>query len=111
MKQMNIATAKAVPALEGIVRRTLTYNDDAMLCHIELRKGSTIPLHQHEPVQIGICLSGRVRFFGENPEDAYEVTAGDGYVMARNEPHGAEALEDSAVVEVFSPSRPEYADF
>ncbi len=111
MKQKSIDTANPVEMLEGITRRTLTYNDDAMLCHISLRKGSTIPLHNHEPVQIGMCISGKIRFFGETPEDEFIAADGDGYVMEGNKPHGAEALEDSAVVEVFSPSRPEYADF
>ena len=111
MKQKNVSSAKAVEMLDGIVRRTLSYNDDAMLCHIELAKGSQIPLHHHEPVQIGMCLSGKVRFFGEQDEDEFIATDGDAYVMASNKPHGAEALEDSTVVEVFAPSRPEYADF
>jgi quercetin dioxygenase-like cupin family protein len=111
MKQKSISTAKAVEMLPGVTRRTLTYNDDAMLCHIELKKGAEIPLHNHEPVQIGTVLSGRVRFIGETSADEYIAEAGDGYVMAANEKHGAMALEDSVLIEVFNPSRPEYADF
>lgn len=111
MKQKSVLTAKPVEMMEGIVRKTLTYTDDAMLCHIEMKEGAKIPLHHHEPVQIGICLSGKVRFIGEGSEDEFIATTGDGYVMASNEPHGAVALEDSIVVEVFTPSRPEYADF
>jgi quercetin dioxygenase-like cupin family protein len=111
MKQKSLSNAKAVDMMEGIVRKTLTYNDDAMLCHIEMKQGAKIPLHHHEPVQIGICLSGKIRFIGENAEDEFIAAAGDGYIMDSNKPHGAVALEDSAVVEVFTPSRPEYADF
>jgi quercetin dioxygenase-like cupin family protein len=111
MKQKSVASAKAVTMFEGVERRTLAYNDQAMLCHIQLRKGAVIPLHHHAPVQIGLCASGRVRSIGAKPQHAHEVSAGDGYVMASNEPHGAEALEDSVLVEKFCPSRPEYADF
>ena len=111
MKQKSIDSAKAVEMLDGITRRTLAYNDDAMLCQITLDKGSQIPLHSHEPTQIGMCISGRIRFFGETDADEFIAEAGDGYVMAGNKPHGADALEDSVVVEVFAPSRPEYADF
>ena len=111
MKQKSTRNAKAVEMLPGVTRRTLSYNDDAMLCHIEFKKGAEVPLHNHEPVQIGTVLSGRLRFIGEKPEDEFIAEAGDGYVMASNEKHGAVALEDSAVIEVFSPSRPEYADF
>ena len=36
-----------------------------MLCHISLNKGAQIPLHNHPPVQIGMCVSGKIRFFGQ----------------------------------------------
>lgn len=111
MKQKSISNAKAVQMFDGIVRRTLSYNQEAMLCHFEFKKGSKIPLHHHEPVQIGMCLSGKIRFFGEKPENEFIATAGDSYVLDSNQPHGGEALEDSIIVEIFTPSRPEYADF
>ena len=111
MKQKNVATAKAVDMLPGITRRTLSYNEQAMLCHIEMKKGSAIPLHSHEAVQIGMCQSGKMRFIGETAADEFIAEAGDSYIMASNKPHGGEALEDSVLIEVFAPSRPEYADF
>lgn len=93
----------------GIVRRTLAHNEQVMLCHFELKKGSSIPLHHHRPSQIGYVLRGRVRFISDRHPAGFEVAAGDSYVFDPDEQHGAEALEDSAYVEVFSPSRPEYA--
>ena len=112
MKQKSIATAKtiSVDALPGLVRRTLGYNKQAMLCHFEIKKGASIPLHSHEPVQIGMCLTGKVRFFGANPKDEFEAAAGDGYVIAANKPHGLAALEDSTYMEVFCPARDDYKD-
>ncbi len=111
MKQQNLGTAKPVEAFAGVFRRTLAYNDAAMLCQFEIKKGATLPMHHHDPVQIGICLTGRVRFLAENPADEFEATPGDGYVIASNQIHGLEAIEDSTYIEVFCPSRPEYADF
>lgn len=111
MKQKNTETANPVEMMPGITRRTLCYNDQAMLCVIEVNKNATIPLHNHEAVQIGMIQSGKVRFFGKTPEDEFIATTGDSYVMASNEPHGAEGLEDSVLIETFTPSRPEYADF
>ena len=69
MKQKSVSNAKAVQMFDGVVRRTLSYNKEAMLCHFELKKGGTIPLHHHPPVQIGMVVSGKMRFFGEKPED------------------------------------------
>ena len=111
MKQKSVSEAKAVEMFDGVVRRTLSYNKEAMLCYFEFKKGATIPLHHHEPVQIGMCISGKIRFFGQEPKDEFFATAGDAYVLDSNKPHGGEALEDSVIVEVFTPSRPEYAEF
>ena len=49
MKQKSLESAKAIENPPGIVRRTLAYNDQAMLCHFELKKGTSIPLHDHPP--------------------------------------------------------------
>jgi quercetin dioxygenase-like cupin family protein len=105
----NLNSAKAVAGPEGIVRRTLVHNEQVMLCHFELKKGARIPLHDHKPHQIGYVVSGRVRFTsGRNPQ-GFEASAGDSYVFDSSEQHGAEVLEDSVFIEIFSPARPEYA--
>ena len=98
---------KAVMMFEGIYRKTLCYDDDNMLCHFTLEKGSSIPLHCHLAVQNGYVISGRVKFLTENG-DSIIVEPGDGYFFGSNEVHGSEVLEDSQIIECFSPSRPEY---
>ena len=105
----NSSQAPAVEGPDGIFRRTLVHNDEVMLCHFELKQGARIPLHHHKPAQIGYVVSGRVRFTSGRHPEGFTVTTGDGYVFNPEEEHGAEALEDSVFVEVFSPSRPEYA--
>ena len=99
------------PAVEnppGILRRTVAYNDQLMLCHFALRAGSRIPLHSHASTQNGYLIRGRVRMLWE---DGRELLAepGTGWCFASNERHGAEVLEDSEAVECFTPARPEYA--
>ena len=110
-KQIDVHAAKAVENPPGVVRRTLAYNSNVMLCHFELAKGAKIPLHHHVPSQIGYVISGRVRFLGATDADTFEVGPGDAYVIDPNVQHGAEALEPTLFVEVFSPSRQEYRDF
>ncbi len=111
MKQCHIDKAKRVEAIPGIVRRTVAYNKDAMLCHFVMTKGAKIPLHNHRPTQIGYVVSGRVKFIGKAESDSFVVAAGDGYGFDPEIYHGAEALEDSVVIEVFNPARSEYQDF
>jgi quercetin dioxygenase-like cupin family protein len=111
MNMKNVSEAKPVENPPGVVRKTLAYNDEAMLCHFVLAKGSRIPLHDHRATQIGYVVRGRARFLAEDPADAFEVGAGDSYVLSRFVKHGAVALEETEYVETFVPVRDEYKDF
>ena len=110
MKMNNVKQARGVESPQGILRKTLACNDEAMLCHFELKKGSTIPLHNHRATQIGYVIRGHVRFLAENPDESFEVSPGDSYAFSAYVKHGAQVLEDSEFVEVFVPVREEYRD-
>ena len=111
MKTKSVSEAKSIENPPGVVRKTLSYNDEAMLCHFNFKKGSEIPLHDHRASQIGYVISGKVRFIAEKPEDEFEVQTGDSYVFGQFVKHGAIVLEDSELIEVFTPMREEYKDF
>ena len=107
----HVSEGKPVENPEGVVRKTLSYNDEAMLCHFVLAKGAKIPLHNHRATQIGYVVRGKARFIAERPEDEFEVGPGDSYVFGPFVKHGATALEETEYIEVFSPARDEYKDF
>ena len=111
MKMKNVSTGIPRESPDGVIRKTLSYNDEAMLCHFTLKRGATIPLHDHRATQIGIVVSGKARFLAEKPEDEFVVEAGDSYVLDPHVKHGTVALEDTVYIEVFSPTREEYKDF
>lgn len=94
---------------DGVFRTTLSYGDEAMLCHFNAKRGATIPLHNHPAVQSGFLIKGKVKFQRGEGEDHFLAEPGSSYFFGPNEYHGAEILEDSEFVEVFSPMRPEYA--
>jgi quercetin dioxygenase-like cupin family protein len=101
--------AKKVEMLPGIIRTTMAYNDESMLCHFTLKRGASIPLHNHEAVQNGFVIKGMMRFLQDGGK-SITVEEGDGYIFESNEKHGAEVLEDSEIIECFTPMRPEYLD-
>ena len=111
MKMKSANEARAVENPPQVFRKTLAYNQEAMLCRFDLKKGARIPLHNHKAVQIGYVISGYVCFLAENENENFEVTAGDSYVFDAYRKHGAIALQDTTFIEVFSPSRDEYKDF
>lgn len=81
--------------------------EQVMLSRLHLARGFSVPKHSHENEQMVCVQSGRLRFEvwtksnGEPHE--FVVAAGDVLHLPANVPHLAEALEDSVVLDVFSP--------
>ena len=71
-----------------------------------LKQGSTLPVHSHPNEQTGYLVTGRMRLRIGAQE--HEVTPGDSWCIASGVEHGAQILEDSVAVEVFSPVREDY---
>ncbi len=87
---------------DTITRRYIT-GDKITAGQIGLKKGTVVQTHQHEAEQISYVISGALKFNIEGKE--LIVRAGETLVIPSNEPHGAEALEDSLALDVFSPIR------
>jgi quercetin dioxygenase-like cupin family protein len=111
MKMRNVSDGKPVENPPSIVRKTLAYNDEAMPRRFFLKEGSCIPLHSHRATQIGYVIAGKAGLIAEQPEDEFEVEAGDSYVFNSFVQHGTDVLEDAECVEVFVPAQDEYKDF
>lgn len=100
---------KAVEGPPGIFRTTVAFNAQTMLCHFNMNVGAEIPLHNHDAVQNGMVLSGKIEF-KKGDGSTFIAQAGTGYAFGPNEQHGATVLEKAEVIECFAPMRPEYAD-
>ncbi|WP_455382885.1 cupin domain-containing protein [Salinispira pacifica] len=103
----SLADSPVVENPPGILRTTLSYNEQSMLCHFRFRTGAQVPLHHHAAVQNGYVISGRVRFRRKDGS-TFDAGPGSAYAFGPDEEHGAEAIEDSELIEYFSPMRPEY---
>jgi len=66
-------------------------------------QGGLVPLHHHESEQVSIVVKGAIKFEVDGKE--VTVRAGEVLVIPSNLPHNAQALEDSSVIEIFSPIR------
>ena len=104
---INKDKVNSVKLLEGIFRKTLSYNDEVMLCQFNLEKDAEIPLHDHEAHQIGYVITGKIQFFTETRGD-FITKAGDSYTFDSFEKHGAKIIESAEIIEVFSPIRENY---
>jgi quercetin dioxygenase-like cupin family protein len=95
--------------MPGVIRTTLAYIDEAMICHFRLREDTVIPIHNHAAVQAGYVISGKIHFTREDGSE-FIAEPGCGYAFSPNEKHGACILENTVVIEFFTPSRPDYID-
>ena len=92
--------------LPGVFMKPLTYGENSLLCEFQLKQGSIIPAHQHPQEQTGYLISGRLRFSSD--EGDFIVETGSSWNFKGGKIHGAEVLEDSVAIEIFSPVRQDY---
>jgi quercetin dioxygenase-like cupin family protein len=72
----------------------------------QLDAGSRMPEHTHSQEQIVHILSGRMKLIVAGV--AHELRPGDSYYLASNIPHAVETIENTRVLDTFSPPRDEY---
>ncbi|RJP77729.1 MAG: cupin domain-containing protein [Desulfobacteraceae bacterium] len=92
--------------LDGIELKTLVYGEKTTTTEFRLTKGCKLPDHTHPHEQTGYLVSGHMQL--RIAEDTFAVTPGDSWCIPGDVSHGADILEDSVAIEVFSPVREEY---
>lgn len=92
-----------IPIVEGIRRRTLAAGEKLMQMIVTLDAGAHLPEHQHPHEQISYVLRGRLRFHVAGAPQ--ELGPGQAICLPGGTPHAADVLEDSLVIDTFSPPR------
>src|SRR3712207_3421747 len=89
----------------GIRRRTIAVGERMMQMLVALDAGSHVPEHQHPHEQLTHVLRGRLRFSVAGATQ--ELEAGQSLCIPGAVPHAADVLEDTLVIDTFSPPREE----
>jgi quercetin dioxygenase-like cupin family protein len=91
---------------EGVEFRPLANGERTSLGEFRSSRGSVIPEHCHPHEQTGYLVSGALVFTiaGER----FEARPGDAWNIRGGLPHGVDVLDDSVVIEVFSPPREDH---
>ena len=98
--------------LSPVIHRKMLWGERVMLSHVILKKGSELCL----PIPTitsssATSISGRMRFWvGEDERERIFIEAGEVLHLPSNIPHGAETLEDTVSLDVFSPPRQDWID-
>ena len=92
---------------DGLRRQVMSYSRNMMLVRHRMRKGWAGARHSHPHEQMVYVVSGHLVF--EHPGGQFEAKAGDSFLVPGGVDHQASALEDSEVLDVFTPYREDYA--
>lgn len=100
------ATPKTTPE-PGMVRQVLAFSPELMLVRHNFIKGWVGARHSHPHHQMVYVVSGHIVFEAEGK--SWNMRAGDSIVVDGSLDHQASALEDSEVLDIFTPFREDYA--
>ena len=92
-----------ITMVPGIRRRTVAAGEQMMQMLVTLDIGSHLPEHQHPHEQITHVLRGRLRLTVAGAP--HELVAGQSLCIPGAMPHSADTLEDTLVIDTFSPPR------
>ena len=101
---------KNVPAKDlgsGVMRKVLSYSRNLMACELTFEKGAIGAAHSHPHEQIGYIISGRLVYQEAGQADKILET-GDTYYVAPNVVHGVQILEDTKLLDIFTPMREDF---
>ena len=95
-----------IEILEGMKRKTLVFGEHTILAEFKLSAGKIVPLNKHSEEQTGYLVSGHILLFLDGRQ--HDMKPGDAWAIPIGMPHSVQILEDSVVVEIFSPVRKDY---
>ncbi|MGH7176690.1 MAG: cupin domain-containing protein [Tepidisphaeraceae bacterium] len=91
----------------ALLTRRRVMAERIMVSQVRLDKGCDVPTHSHENEQICIVLSGKLRFGigadGTGQRQECTVEPGQVLLLPSNVPHSAFAVEQTLVLDIFSP--------
>ena len=98
----NIKPKELVPGITGYY----AHGTSMTFGYVELKKNSSVPMHQHIHEQITYIIEGELNMVigGEK----CLLTAGMVHVIPSNTPHSAVARTECKVIDAFSPVREDY---
>ena len=92
---------------DGLRRQVMSYSPGMMLVRHTMRKGWVGAKHSHPHEQMVYIVRGHIVF--EHPGGRLDARTGDSFLVPGGVEHQASALEDSEVLDIFTPYREDYA--
>lgn len=91
---------------KGVSRKILAHVINMMMVEVNFIKGAVGEIHAHENEQISYIVKGSFQVNIEGKKETLKV--GDTFYIKPNFLHGVLALEDSTILDVFTPQREDF---
>lgn len=104
----NPTQKKTFPLAPGVTSNILGHGGQMMLVENIFKKGAEAPVHQHYHEQVCYVVEGSFEFVLEN--QTFVIKKGDSLFIPSEAVHSAVALEDSIIIDVFSPQRDDFLE-
>lgn len=91
----------------GVTRKILAYSQHLMTVELHFEKGAEGALHKHPHEQVGYIVSGSLIYKEEGREDQV-LKVGDSYYVPPDTIHGVITLEETVLLDVFTPMRDDF---
>jgi len=102
----NIPDARFTEPEPGLEREILVHSPAMMLVRHRMRKGWLGTAHSHPHEQMVYVISGSIEITVDGK--SHRAAAGDSFIVSSNALHQATALEESVVLDIFTPTREDY---
>ena len=94
---------------EKVSRRMLGTGGSLMMVEVNFKKGGVGEVHSHDAhEQVSYIIRGSFEIVVGTEKRV--VSAGDSFYAGLNVPHGVTALEDAAILDVFTPIREDFLE-
>lgn len=91
----------------GVTRKVLAYSPSLMTVELHFQAGAKGAPHSHLHEQIGYIVSGKL-IYREDGEADKLLGTGDTYYVKPNAVHGVDVLEDTVLLDIFTPMREDF---
>jgi quercetin dioxygenase-like cupin family protein len=108
MSFVKTGEAKSFNPEAGMRRQVLAHSDELMLVRHFFEKGWVGARHSHPHHQLVYVVHGAIRV--DVAGRVFDVHKGDSFVVDGGVEHQASALEESEVLDVFTPVREDYRE-
>lgn len=93
---------------KGVERKILGHDDNLMLVVVNFEKGAVGTAHHHPHRQVTYVSAGRFEVAIDGKKKV--LKEGDSFFVSPDLVHGVVALEEGALLDIFTPAREDFMD-